>query len=70
MAERVLLRVDGMTCGGCARAVEKAILAVTGGVTVRIDLSRKEVSVESDQPVAMVTVHRAIEAAGFDILQD
>lgn len=70
MADHVLLKVGGMTCGGCARAVEKAILATMSGVTVRIDLSQKEVCVESDQSVAVATVRRAIEGAGFDILED
>ncbi len=58
--------VDGMTCGGCAASVTRAIQAVVPQATVEVDLATKKVSV---QPAAEESVVRqAVEDAGFTFL--
>jgi copper chaperone len=57
-------RVDGMTCGGCAQSVTKAIQAVADNVKVEVNLEEKTITVEGlddDSEVA-----RAVKEAGFD----
>ena len=38
MSDIILLRVDGMTCGHCTTAVERAVAAVAGVETVQVQL--------------------------------
>jgi copper chaperone len=57
-------RVDGMTCGGCAQSVTKAIQAVADNVKVEVNLEEKTITVEGlddDSEVA-----RAVIESGFD----
>jgi copper chaperone len=55
-------RVTGMTCGGCARAVESAIKAVAPQASVSIDLDKKAVTVDGASDAA---VAQAVDDAGF-----
>ncbi len=59
------LKVDGMTCGGCAKSVMKAVDRVEPGVVVEVDLAAKTVRIASDRPAAAFA--EAIEAAGYDV---
>ena len=55
-------KVLGMTCGGCAAGVERAIKAAAPDAVVRIDLKAAEVCVEgADEAV----VAAAVDGAGF-----
>lgn len=40
-------KIDNMTCGHCAGAVQKAILSVDPQATIKVDLGNREVSVET-----------------------
>lgn len=56
-------RVTGMTCGGCAQAVQQAIQRQQPQATVTVDLAAQQVTVagiDNDQIVA-----HAVEQAGF-----
>ncbi len=55
--------VEGMTCGGCAASVTKAIQASLPGVEVEIDLEAKQVKVSPEGYDAKVQT--AVEEAGF-----
>lgn len=57
-------KVDGMTCGGCARSVSNAIVKAAPNAAVTVDLAAGRVMVEGDVPAD--TVRQAVEAAGFD----
>lgn len=63
-----LLTVDGMTCGGCANGVKKALGALSGVQQVEVDLASKRVSVTHDGNVADAAIREAIENAGFDVI--
>lgn len=60
----VILKVEGMTCGGCAASVEKAILRADPTAKVKIDLPTGRVEAESRASTAELTA--AVEAAGYD----
>ncbi len=55
-------KVDGMTCGGCAASVEKAIRESVSGASARVDLAAATVAVDGADAA---TVRAAVEAAGF-----
>ncbi len=57
------LKVEGMTCAHCERAVQKAIEAVGG--TAEVDLANGVVLVTGTDDA--VAVHRAIEEAGYSV---
>jgi copper chaperone len=66
--ETVILKIDGMTCGGCVASVERVLKAVPGVVATKVHLSpgRAEVSFDparTDVPA----LQTAVEAAGYDI---
>ncbi len=60
------LKVEGMTCGGCAASVKRALQAVDAQADVNVDLPTKTVRVET--AVALDTVKSAIEDAGYDVV--
>ena len=59
------LKVEGMTCDGCVRAVTKAVQRADPGARVAVDLQSGRVSVESS--ASRERLAEAIEAAGYDV---
>lgn len=57
-------KVDGMTCGGCARSVSNAITKAAPDAAVTVDLATGTVLV--DGGVSADVVRQAVESAGFD----
>ncbi|NIK79602.1 copper chaperone [Paenibacillus castaneae] len=62
-----VLKVEGMTCGHCVSAVEKAV--GNAGASGKVDLANKKVSVEYDEKkVTIDAVKAAIEDQGYDVV--
>jgi copper chaperone len=57
------LRIDGMTCGGCARSVTGAIVSLDPSAKVEIDLSSRRVEVETSASES--EIRRVLGAAGY-----
>lgn len=62
------LKVAGITCGGCANSIRKALAAAVPGSNVAVDIDSGEVTVDGGVDRAQVV--DAIEGAGFDVLGD
>ena len=60
------LKVDGMTCSGCATSVKRALQALDATANVDVDLPSKTVKVETT--VRLGAVKAAVEDAGYDVL--
>jgi copper chaperone len=59
------LFVTGMTCGGCTKAVTKAIQLQDAEATVRVDLDTQKVEIESRlDREALITI---VTDAGFSV---
>jgi copper chaperone len=60
-----MIRIDvtGMTCSGCAEAVEGIVKHVDRGAVVRVDLASGRV--EADTSAPMEALLKAIAAAGY-----
>lgn len=56
-------KVNGMTCGGCAKSVTKAIADAAPGAQIEINLEDKSVRVSGADEA---TVKQAVEDAGFE----
>jgi copper chaperone len=66
--EKILIPVEGMTCGGCTSSVEKALGARPGVQVAKASLEGANVEVEFDPAViAQGQIEDAIRDAGFDV---
>ncbi len=59
------LKIEGMHCAGCAQAVEKAILKVTGVTSASVNLLTEQATVIHGQDVSTEKLQVAVEAAGY-----
>jgi len=66
--ETVTLKVNGMTCGGCAANVTRVLRVVpgVGEVTVALNLGTALVSYDP-QRARLPDIKRAIEDAGYEV---
>jgi copper chaperone CopZ len=59
-------RVNGMTCGGCARHVEKALRAVAGVSGVVMDVAKGTAAVEGS--ASFEAMAASVAAAGYELI--
>lgn len=67
--ERTVLRVDGMSCEHCVKAIKNAVGKLSGVASVEVDLNAKTVTVEHDpaqSPVEKIKLE--IEDQGYDVV--
>lgn len=60
------LTVEGMTCGGCAASVKRALQALDATAEVHVDLPTKNVKVATT--AQLTAVKAAVEDAGYDVV--
>ncbi len=60
-----VLKISGMSCNHCVRAVESALKSVPGLHNVRVSVG--EASVTTDGPVDMVVLRKALEDEGYHL---
>jgi copper chaperone len=64
--ETVVLKVNGMTCGGCVKSVTRVLTSVAGVGTAEVSLGRGEARVSYDPARAsLAQLRKAIEDAGY-----
>lgn len=62
------LIVKGMSCNHCVKSVEGSVGNLTGVSSVKVDLSRGEVSVDYDNTTtSLEQIKETIEEQGYDI---
>ena len=59
-------RVTGMTCGGCAKHVEKALRSVAGVSTVVVDVAQGTATVEG--AASFEAMAASLGAAGYELV--
>lgn len=65
-APNVTLQISGMTCGGCAPRVQKALTTVKGVKSAEVSYERAEAVVVFDSPKRMAKdLIKAVKKAGF-----
>jgi len=68
--EKIEIKVDGMTCGGCVSSIQKALNARDGVKEVAGSVEDKTVTIDFDPAViGQVKLEEAIEQAGFDVVK-
>lgn len=66
--ENSILKVDGMSCEHCVKAITKAVGALPGVSDVAVDLKAKTVTVEHDQTLPVDKIKYEIEEQGYDLI--
>lgn len=61
------LKIKGMSCQHCVRAVTKVLEETAGVRDVRVDLARGEATFEEDRPVDLELIRDGIRKAGFEL---
>jgi len=64
----MILKIEGMSCAHCARAVKDALEAVTGVVQATVDLDAKTARVEISETVEEDALRAAVDEAGYTVL--
>lgn len=62
------LRIDGMTCGNCARRVENALNRLPG-VWATVELGDKTATLRLKQPADGDALRQAVREAGYTVLE-
>lgn len=66
--ESVTIAINGMSCGHCVSAVEKALTAVPGVMVKAVTIG--SAAIEFDPAVAsLAAAEAAIDAAGYDVVK-
>lgn len=65
--ETVIMKVDGMSCGGCVRSVTNVLKALPGVAAAEVSLEKGEAKVSFDPALAdLAQLKGAIENAGYE----
>ncbi|AMA73186.1 copper chaperone CopZ [Aneurinibacillus thermoaerophilus] len=65
--QTVTIKVEGMSCGHCVKAVEGALEEI--GAKGKVNLNEKTVQVEYDEhKLTLEAIKEAIEDQGYDVL--
>lgn len=63
------LVVEGMSCGHCKNAVEKAVTALAGVVFAEVNLAEKTLTLEFDtDQVTLDKIKEAVDEEGYTVV--
>lgn len=60
------IQVNGMSCGHCTAAVERALMAVDGVTAAKADLGKKNATVTLSKDVEVQKLIDAVTEAGYE----
>ncbi len=61
------IKILGMSCEHCVRAVTKVLSSIDGLEDVRVDLSRGEASFNEKKPQDPAVIISALKKAGYEV---
>lgn len=66
--EKSILKVDGMSCEHCVKAIKNAVGALPGVSNVDVNLKAKTVTVEHEKVLTLNEIQFELEEQGYDII--
>lgn len=63
-----IISIEGMSCGHCTSAVEKALRTVSGVNNVSVELVQKQAVVESQVDIPNEQLEKVITDAGYQVI--
>lgn len=65
--EKIVLKIDGMTCGHCVGKVEKALKSLPGVEVAKVDLKKGTAKVKYDESKQTIdNMNEAVHEAGYE----
>ena len=65
------IKISGMTCASCAKAVERAVKKLDTSVVASVNIATEKLSISYDEDkVKSEDIEKAIEKAGFGIVKE
>lgn len=65
--EKIVLKIDGMTCGHCVGKVEKALKSLPGVEVAKVDLKKGTAKVKYDESKQSIDkMNEAVREAGYE----
>lgn len=62
------IKIRGMSCQHCVKAVTKVLNEMDGIEDVKVDLSKGEATFNEAKPVDMETIKERIRKAGYEVV--
>lgn len=62
------VKVEGMTCGGCANAVQKKFSALEGVQSVQVDLENKKAIISSEREIDQELLKEALADTSYTVV--
>jgi len=67
---RIVLHVEGMTCGHCVQTVTQALKGLVGVSRVEVNLDKKEAAVDYDAgKISPAELSAKITAVGYEVVK-
>lgn len=65
--EKIVLKVNGMSCGHCVGKVEKALKQLPGVEVAKVDLKKETAKVKYDESMLTIDdLNNAVQEAGYE----
>ncbi|MBT2638871.1 MULTISPECIES: copper ion binding protein [unclassified Bacillus (in: firmicutes)] len=65
--EKIILKIDGMTCGHCVGKVEKSLKSLPGVEVAKVDLKKGTAKVKYDDSKQTIDkMNEAVREAGYE----
>jgi len=64
-----ILKVKGMSCQHCVMSVTKALNQIEGIQGIQVDLQKGEVRFDNTKAIASNRIEKAIQDAGYEVIQ-
>ena len=64
-----VMKVKGMSCQHCVMSVTKALSQLEGIKSIQVDLAKGEVRFDNLKEVASNRIEKAIQEAGYEVVQ-
>ncbi|GKU83271.1 copper chaperone CopZ [Niallia sp. NCCP-28] len=66
--EKITLKVEGMSCGHCVKAVESSVGELAGVKAVKVNLENGFVDVEfNEKELSVESIKETIDDQGYDV---
>ena len=67
--EELILKVEGMMCGGCEKRIENALTTIEGIKEVVANHENGTVTVRKDEKVKLKVIKEKIQDIGFEVIE-
>src|SRR5690606_17977350 len=68
--KKEVLKIDGMTCTACARAVERKVRKLEGVEEASVNFATEALTVEYNEGMNLDKIKKAVEEAGYKVREE